>query len=76
MAILFIAYKDYFSSMKTLLLALMTLLLVSCKKEKNSTCWECEVLVNGQQKQEIKCGSEDGLYRDAQGNDLQCIEIH
>ena len=62
--------------MKTLLIALITLLLVSKKKKKNSTCYKCQIVENGVPHEEIKCGNADGHYTDAQGNDLNCIQIH
>jgi hypothetical protein len=52
------------------------ILLTACKKEKNNTCYKCQVIENGVAHEEKMCGNADGIYKDAQGNDLQCEEIH
>lgn len=61
--------------MKTLIVVFL-LFLVSCKKEKNNTCYMCQVVQNGVAHEEKMCGNADGHYKDAQGNDLQCTQIH
>lgn len=62
--------------MKKIILLLLTFALFSCKKEKHDKCYMCQIVQNGIAHEQKMCGNADGEYKDAQGNNLQCVQIH
>ena len=56
-----------------ILIILMLIFFASCKKEKK-ICYSCQTYESGQLEYITKCGG-DGHYQDANGNNLQCIQI-
>lgn len=62
--------------MKKLLFICVLCCLISCKKDKDNSCYNCLILRNGVMKTEKMCGQIDGHYKDDEGNDLECMQIH
>lgn len=59
---------------KILFTLIIILSLTACKK--NKVCWNCQIVNNGVITHEKKCDNGSGRFKDDNGNDLQCIEIH
>ena len=59
---------------KILLFILILLSLMACKK--NKVCWSCQNYTTGTLVYETKCDHGSGHFKDQNGNDQQCIEIH
>lgn len=57
---------------KLLLILIVALSLVSCKKDKKegSVCWTCRTALDGST--QIRCDEGQGQFTDAQGNDMSC----